>query len=176
MENTSSPISNPLLQGMINMQITVLTAVASRRDEGSETPRGGWGLVFGSRALENEIPRLWTRRALNAAQDRHLCNIAWKGIKYLGFRLGSACKTTLKRPCRYHKHQKTKQTKWEASESIKNKNVGNTFLQHEENKTFFLAGPAAAISLANLLAQSSWEEQKVLKRRHGEVERGGFWK
>lgn len=60
--------------------------------------------------------------------------------------------------------------------SIKNKNVGNTFLQHEENKTFFLAGPAAAISLANLLAQSSWEEQKVLKRRHGEVERGGFWK
>lgn len=58
MENTSSPISNPLLQGMINMQITVLTAVASRRDEGSETPWGGWGLAFGSRALENEIPRL----------------------------------------------------------------------------------------------------------------------
>lgn len=73
----------------------------------------------------------------------------------------------IKRPCRNHKHQKTKHTKWEAFESIKNKNVGNTFAQYEENKTLFLAGPAAAISLANPLAQSSWKEQKVLKRRHG---------
>lgn len=51
-------------------------------------------------------------------------------------------------------------------ESIKNKSIGNTFCQFEENK-FFLAGPAAAISLANPLAQNSWEEQKALKRRHG---------
>lgn len=85
-------------------------------------------------------------------------------------------KTTLKGHADTTSTKKTKQTKWKAFESIKNKNVGNTFLQHEENKTFFLAGPAAAISFANLLAQSSWEEQKVLKRRRGEVEWGGFSK
>lgn len=55
---------------------------------------------------------------------------------------------------------KTKQTEWKALESIKNKNGGNTFAQPEDKKTSFLARPAAALSLANPLAQSSWEDQR----------------
>lgn len=55
---------------------------------------------------------------------------------------------------------KTKQTECKALESIKNKNGGNTFAQLEDKKTSFLSRPAAALSLANPLAQSSWEEQR----------------
>ena len=63
--------------------------------------------------------------------------------------------------------QKTKYTKWNVFESIKNKKVGNTFPQYEENKTFFLAGPAAALSLENPSAHNIWEEQEVLKMSRG---------
>jgi hypothetical protein len=38
-----------------------------------------------------------------------------------------------------------------------------------KRKTFFLVGPAAAISLANLSSQNIWEEQKVLREDMGEV-------
>lgn len=47
---------------------------------------------------------------------------------------------------------KTKQTEWKALESIKNKNIGNTFAQSEDKKTSILARPAAVLSLANPLA------------------------
>ena len=81
----------------------------------------------------------------------------------------SCIQNNMKRPLRYHKHKnQNTPSRWNASESIKNKKVGNAFPQYEENnKTFFLAGPAAALSLENPLAHNIWEVQEVLERSLG---------
>lgn len=54
---------------------------------------------------------------------------------------------------------KTKHTKWNAFESIKN----NTLTLFLSIRKRFLAGTVAAMSLANPWAQNIWEEQKVLR-------------
>lgn len=56
------------------------------------------------------------------------------------------CIQNMKRLCLHCKQE----GKAHSVEHIKNKNAANTFPQYEENKTLFLAGPVAALSLANL--------------------------
>lgn len=79
----------------------------------------------------------------------------------------SCIQNNIKRPRRYHKHKKQNTPSGMRLKALKIKKVGNAFPQYEENKTFFLAGPAAALSLENPSAHNIWEEQEVLKRSLG---------